>query len=86
MLAAQGELVARLQKAEQMIAELDTLPGRRRSVIVLPGAQLTTSPQFQALAAAGGARSVQGQSVHARAEFAAGVHALPRSSGRAPRP
>ena len=77
MLAAQGELVARLQKAEHMIAELDTLPGRRQaSVIVLPGAQLTTSPQFQALAAAGGARSVQGQSVHARAEFAAGVHAL----------
>lgn len=77
LLALQGETVARLQKAEQLIAELDTLPGRRQApAVVLPGAQLVAGPQFQALAAAGGSRTVQGQSVHARAEFAVGVHAL----------
>jgi HK97 family phage major capsid protein len=78
LLAEQGALVARLQKAEQLIAELDKLPGRRESnVVVLPGARFTASDAFKALEARGGSRSIQpGNGTHAHAEFNAGFQAM----------
>lgn len=78
LLAEQGALVARMQKAEQLIAELDKLPGRRESnVIVLPGARLVGSDSFKALQASGGSRAIQAAgATHVRHEFEGGIHAV----------
>lgn len=77
LLTLQGETVARLQKAEQLIAELDTLPGRRQApAVVLPGARLIEGASFKAFSAAGAGRAIQGQGVHARQEFDGNVFAM----------
>lgn len=77
VLAEQGATVARMQKLEQVIAELDKLPGKRESGIILPGAHFVQSASFKNFAAAGGVRAITGaHGTHARMEFEGNVAAM----------